>query len=69
MDWSITRESDDRLAETRISVGSTPKQKGIYIVFRGEPDKVIDVLEKALEKAKEDLPQGKYTDKRGKPQG
>lgn len=75
MDWSITREPDDRLAETRISIGSTPatrgkpQQKGIYIVFRGEPDKVIDVLEKALEKAKEDLPQGKYADKRGRPQG
>lgn len=68
-EWAIIREPDDKLAETRISVGSLPGQIGMYLTFRGDPDKVIDVLEQTLEKAKEALPQGEYDDKRGRPQG
>lgn len=69
MEWSIIREPDDRLTETRISLGSMPGQVGIYFVFRGDPDIVVDVLEKTLEKAKDALPKGEYDDKRGRPQG
>jgi len=68
-DWTIIREPDDLLAETRISLGSLPQQCGIYLVFRGDPEKVIEVLQKALEKATEALPKGNYQDKRGRPQG
>lgn len=69
MNWSVIREPDDRMAETRISLGSISKPgEGIYLVFRGDPDKVVDVLEKALEKAKADLPLGNYEDRRGRPQ-
>jgi hypothetical protein len=67
--WSIIREPDDKLAETRISIGSAPRGQGIYIVFRGDPDKVLDVLETALSKAREELPRGNYQDKRRRPQG
>lgn len=69
MDWVITREPDDRMAETRVSIGSLPNEAGAYLVFRGEPDSVIRILEMTLEKAKTALPNGEYTDKRGKPQG
>lgn len=69
MDWSLTREPDDKLAETRISIGSLPNDKGTYLVFRGEPDAVIHTLEITLAKAKEEFPKGNYQDKRGRPQG
>lgn len=69
MDWSIIREPDDPAAETRVSIGSLPRELGAYLVFRGEPDKVVDILEKTLEKAKQELPQGNYKDQRGRPQG
>lgn len=69
MDWSLTREPDDKLAETRISIGSLPNDKGTYLVFRGKPEAVIHTLEITLEKAKEELPKGNYQDKRGRPQG
>lgn len=66
---SITREPDDRIAETRISLGNPRGSRDFYIVFRGDPEKVIDLMEKALEVAKHALPNGIYTDKRGRPQG
>ena len=69
MDWSIIREPDDGMAETRASIGTLPKGKGAYLVFRGEPDKVVEALEATLEKAKEALPAGDYADKRKRPQG
>lgn len=69
MDWSIIREPNDKLAETRVSIGALPNDEGAYLVFRGEPDNVIHTLEITLEKAKEDLPKGRYQDKRGRPQG
>lgn len=75
MEWSIAREPDDKIATTRISIGSLPPKRGetesigTYLVFRGDPDEVIRVLETTLEKAKEDLPQGRYIDRRGRPQG
>lgn len=66
--WSITREPDDRLADVRISLGSKVGI-GAYMVFRGDPQKTVDFLEEALEQAKHALPNGNYTDKRGRPQG
>lgn len=68
-DWSIIRQPNDPAAETRVSIGSLPNELGIYLVFRGEPENVINVLEKTLEKAREELPQGNYKDQRGRPQG
>jgi hypothetical protein len=69
MDWVVTREPDDKLAETRVSIGSLPDEQGAYLVFRGDPDKVVDILEQALDTAKGRLPQGAYKDTRGRPQG
>ena len=66
--WSITREPKDRLADVRISLGSVRKL-GAYIVFRGEPEEVIELLEKTLQEAREAVLTGKYEDKRGRPQG
>lgn len=66
---SITREPDDPIAETRISLGNPRGLKDFYIVFRGDPEKVVELLETALTVAKHALPEGLYTDKRGRPQG
>jgi hypothetical protein len=65
-EFSIIREADDVLAEVRISIGKPPGFDGIYIVFRGEPKKVIEVLEKALIEARVMLPDHIYQDDRGK---
>ncbi len=65
---SITREPDDKLADVRISLGYL-KHVGIYIVFRGDPTETVELLQQALYEAKARLPDGGYTDKRGRPQG
>lgn len=69
--FRVTREPDDELASARVSLGSVPMGGGVgaYLVFRGEPDHVVELLEAALEVAKHQLPAGKYVDKRGRPQG
>ncbi len=56
MDWSIIREPDDKLADVRVSLG-TKKKLGSYIVFRGEPEEVIQLLEESLLEARR-TPQG-----------
>lgn len=66
---AITREPDDQIAETRISLGNPKGMNDFYIVFRGDPEKVVELLGKAHEVAKHALPRGLYTDKRGRPQG
>lgn len=66
--WSVTREPDDRLADARISLGKK-SDVGCYIVFRGDPEEVLELLETSLVVAREALPSGNYTDKRGRPQG
>lgn len=68
MMWSVTREPDDRLADVRISLGKK-RDLGCYIVFRGDPEEVVKLLENSLLVAKEALPARNYTDKRGRPQG
>jgi hypothetical protein len=65
MKVSIIREPDDLIAETRISLGSPRGTKDFYLVFRGDPEKVVDLLESALDVAREKLPAGKYDDHRG----
>lgn len=69
-DVAIIREPDDKLRDAHISMGQ-PKGRpnSFYLVFRGEPAAVIELLEKALLTAQYALPQGKYQDKRGRPQG
>jgi hypothetical protein len=64
----ILREPDDPLAETRISLGSPRGSDDFYMVFRGDPEKVIKLLKQATVVAEEALPQGNYQDKR-RPQG
>ncbi len=67
---SITREPDDPIAETRISLGN-PREfpSDFYIVFRGEPEAVVHLLRKALAVAEKALPKSAYSDNRGRPQG
>jgi len=65
MTASIIREPDDLIAEVRISLGSPRGSKDFYLVFRGDPEKVIDLLRTALEVAEEDLPKRNYDDHRG----
>ena len=69
MIWAISREPDDGIAKTRISLGEPRGFAGAYLVFRGEPDNVIKLLEQALAEARVKLPRNDYTDKRGRPQG
>lgn len=71
---SIIREPDDKLAAVRISLGRTRGQNaagidGVYLVFRGEPADTIELLELALDLARQELPDGRYQDRRGRPQG
>lgn len=60
---SIIREPDDRLADTRISLGSK-EAIGLYMVFRGDPEEVIELLKKTLAVAQHLLPAGEYEDHR-----
>jgi hypothetical protein len=62
---SIIRETDDFLADARISLGSPHQSEDFYIVFRGDPEKVLALLEKAVIVAREALPAGEYGDRRG----
>lgn len=61
---AIIREPDDAVAETRISTGKPRGVDGIYIVFRGDPDRVVETLKRAYELAKERIPGGEYEDRR-----
>jgi hypothetical protein len=63
---SITREPDDPLAEVRISLGVPREADGnaYYIVFRGDPEKVVKLLKDAYEVASMALPHNKYKDER-----
>lgn len=61
---AISREPDDPIAEVRISLGSPRGSEDFYIVFRGDPEKVVKLLEEALLIAKVALPAEKYEDKR-----
>jgi hypothetical protein len=60
---SIIREKDDILADTRISLGSK-EAIGLYMVFRGSPEEVIELLKKSLAVAQQALPAGAYEDHR-----
>jgi hypothetical protein len=64
---ALTRQPDDALA-LRASVGGDPTI-GYYLIFRGDPETVVKMLEKVTAIAKEALPRGDYADKRGRPQG
>lgn len=68
MNWAIARESDDSIADVRISLGRK-RPLGSYMVFRGKPEDVIELLEAALSEAKRSLPIGLYSDKRFRGQG
>jgi hypothetical protein len=66
--FSITREPDDKLADVRISLGEKAGL-GAYIVFRGEPEAVAELLRQAATLAAVALPRGDYEDQRGRGQG
>lgn len=66
--WAITREPDDSFADARVSLG-LKKPFGAYLVFRGDPEEVVELLRKAYAVAKTALPAKEYDDKRGRPQG
>lgn len=68
MVWAVTREPDDKLADVRISLGKK-SDIGAYMVFRGEPTEVVDLLKAALKEASRTVLTGRYTDHRGRPQG
>lgn len=70
MVWKLIREPDDPIAKVRISLGTPKGMPGAaYIVFRGDPDEVIELMEEALSGAQEALKRGDYKDERGRPQG
>lgn len=64
MTVSIIREDDDLIADARVSLGSPPGLDDFYLVFRGSPDKVVALLERALPVAKKALTAGEYEDHR-----
>lgn len=63
---SIVREPDDPIADARIALGSPLNSKDFYIIFRGDPDKVIALLENALAAAKQHIPNENYETRPGR---
>lgn len=66
--YSIIRESNDKLADVRVSLG-LKRDLGAYLVFRGEPEEVVALLEQATEVARTTLASGEYEDHRSRGQG
>lgn len=62
----IHREPEDPMA-LRASVGGQPAL-GYYLVYRGDPEAVVAMLERVLAEARERIDKPD-TDKRGRPQG
>lgn len=60
----LVREPDDPIAETRISLGRPIGSDDFYLVFRGDPEKVVDLLQNSLDVARTALPEGMYDDQR-----
>ncbi len=68
---SVTRQHDDaqevpglgRVKVLRASVGGNEKI-GFYLQFRGDPEKVVEMLELMAVAAAEMLPAGRYEDER-----
>lgn len=61
---SIIREEQDLIADVRISLGSPRYSTDFYLVFRGDPQKTIELLDRAHKVAKEALMTGQYEDHR-----
>lgn len=61
---SVSREPDDPIAKVRISLGKPKDSDDFYLVFRGEPEEVVNLLKDALFAAEHLLPAGHYIDKR-----
>lgn len=70
---NISREDDDHLHiepgkpanVLRISIGGTD-DIGYYLKFRGDPAKVVEVLDMMAAAAKQQLPRGRYADLRSR---
>lgn len=68
---SFSRENDDQLDvpgkgmmdALRISIGGN-EEIGFYFKFRGEPDRILKMLEVVHEAAKQQLPAKRYKDLR-----
>ena len=54
--FHLQKEHDDPDGVLRASIGGTP-EAGYYIVYRGDNQKVIEMLEKILEQLKLPKPQ------------
>jgi hypothetical protein len=63
----IIREPDDPLT-LRASIGGN-EEHGYYLVFRGDPEKVLTMLKEVVDEAGQRLPKRDYADKRFRPQG
>lgn len=67
----MVRENDDFLHSEgnepvkvlRASIGGND-HIGYYLTFRGEPEEIVDMLEMMAQAAKQQLPRGRYLDKR-----
>ena len=70
---NLSREDDDtqtmpdgaKFEVLRISIGGNA-DIGFYLKFRGDPDKVLEMLEIMHEAAKQQIPRGRYDDLRTK---
>lgn len=64
--FSVSREPDDPLA-LRASIGGTPEM-GYYLVFRGDPEKVREMLHEVVAIVDDELAKPEFWQPRG-PQG
>lgn len=71
---AVTREDDNvvelpggkTLPKIEASIGGND-EIGYYLVFRGDPEKVTEMLDMMTQAAKQMLPAGRYNDKRSRP--
>lgn len=69
----VTREDDNvvilpsgkTLPKVEASIGGND-EIGYYLVFRGDPEKVTEMLDMMTQAAKQMLPAGRYNDKRSR---
>ena len=66
--FALSREPDDISGILRASIGGN-ETVGYYLVFRGDPDKIVQMLKDVTINTIDALSIGNYADKRGRPQG
>jgi hypothetical protein len=63
MDWAVIRESNHPTDDVNVLIGMEHGQ-GAYMVFRGDPTKVLQFIQEMAQEAAQLLSEDNYTDMR-----